>query len=113
MLAGILAAEVDKRAASSSPASTTTADDAKALEEARKACIEEKMAEAERSQRKREGLGKIASAIGRVASRAGNSDVSRTVGDADVAADAVGDVTEAARDLGITESEIEACNNPG
>jgi peptidoglycan hydrolase-like protein with peptidoglycan-binding domain len=112
VLAGILAAEVDKRAALESPASARPARTAEELAEMRQTCIEEKIAEAERSQRKRQGLGRIASAVSRVASRAGNSDVSRAVGDANVAADAVGDVTQAARDLGVAQSEIEACDHP-
>jgi hypothetical protein len=120
ILAGILSAEVSKRGSAAAPASAASASAARApapvdnpvaREEARQACLETKIAEAQKSQRTRRGLGRLASAVSRVASRAGNNDVSRAVGDAGVAVATVDDLSAAARDLGITDNEIDACNN--
>ena len=51
-------------------------------------------------------------AVARTASRSGDHDVARTVGDVYNANATVDDLTAAARDLGITEDEVAACSNP-
>jgi len=102
VLAGILAAEVSKK-----PAPT---DDPVAREAARQACLKDAIAAAERTQRTRRGIGRLANAASRIASQAGNQDVSRALGTANTAVATADDLIGAAKDLGITDDQIAACN---
>jgi hypothetical protein len=79
---------------------------------ARQACLQEKIAAAQEAQKKKRGLGRLLGAAGRVASRFGNQDVAQVAGDIHGAGATADDVVAAARDLGLTEGEIAACNNP-
>jgi len=89
------------------------AADAEALRLAQQACLQEKIAEAQATQKKKRGLGRLMNAVARTAMRAGNHDLARTVGDVyDVNATA-DDLAAAARDLSITEDDIAVCRNPG
>ena len=52
------------------------------------------------------------SAATRVAGRYGGVETYQTMGDVYTASATADDVTQAAKDLGLTESDIEACRNP-
>lgn len=106
-LAGILAAEAGPNNAA---ASTSSPEE---LQAAQQACLEKKIAAAEEAKKKKRGLGRLMSAVGRVAIGAGNYDLiekSRDIYSASATAD---DLAAAAKDLGIAESDIEACRDPG
>ena len=92
-----------------SPA-VTSAQDSQRL--AQQQCLQEKIAAAQESRKKKRGLGRLMSAVARTASRSGNHDVARTVGDVYNANATVDDLAAAARDLGIAEEEVAACSNP-
>lgn len=83
-----------------------------ALSSAQQACLEEKVAEARESQQKRRGLGRLMGAVGRTAARFGGNSVARAARDLYDANATAEDLAAAARDLGLTESDIEACKNP-
>lgn len=111
-LAGVLAAEISKRD-TVTPADITVATPAQSAEsqaQARRACLEEKIAKAQKAQSRRRGLDRLVGATSRVAWRTGNHAVGRAMDDTHVALTVVDDVAAAARDLGITQSEIEACD---
>ena len=63
------------------------------------------------------GLSKLFSAVSRTASRYGGSDVasdiSTTANDASSINATITDLEGAAEDLGISQSDIDACKNPG
>ncbi|MEQ8206775.1 MAG: hypothetical protein RIA65_11405 [Woeseia sp.] len=77
-----------------------------------KACLEDKIAKAQESKKKKRGFGRLASAVARTAGRLGNHDVSRTLGDVYSANATADDLSAAAKDLGLTEDDIAACENP-
>lgn len=95
-------------AAAQAPAQTAPADPA-ARRAAQQACLQDKIAKRQEAQKKKRGLGRLMSAVSRTASRMGNHDVSRTVGDVYSASQTADDLSAAARDLGVTEDEIAAC----
>lgn len=109
-LAGMLSAKAQGRgtgqAAARSPAE---------LEQARQACLQEKIAAAQQAKEKKRGLGHLMSGISRVADRFGGNlgqemaQVSRDVYDANATA---ADLSQAAKDLGLTDEDIEDCRNP-
>jgi peptidoglycan hydrolase-like protein with peptidoglycan-binding domain len=113
LLAGILSAEVDKqRSGQAVPAATPAAPDPQALQAAQQACLQDKVAAAQASQKKKRGFGHLMSAITRTASRTGNYDLASTAGDVYSAGATVDDLSAAAKDLGLTEDDVEACRNP-
>ena len=80
------------------------------------ACLQEKMAAAQEAQKKKRGLGSLMRAATRTAGRLVGADVahdiSRTTRDVyDINATAE-DLSSAAKDLGLTDDEIEQCRNP-
>ncbi len=83
-----------------------------ALSAAQQACLEEKVAAARESQQKRRGLGRLMGAVSRTAARFGGESVARAARDLYDANATADDLAAAARDLGVTESDIEACRNP-
>ncbi|MEJ2298815.1 MAG: peptidoglycan-binding domain-containing protein [Woeseiaceae bacterium] len=105
-LAGVLAAEAGQGHAAT-PARTQ-----EELQAARQACLEEKVAAAQEANKKKRGLGRLMSAVGRVATGSGNYDLVRKTQDIYSASATADDLAAAAKDLGIAESDIEACQNP-
>ena len=97
-------------------ANLTRGGDPAALEAARQACIQEKVAKAQASQKKKRGFGKLLSAATRTVSRIGGNnalnDISRASRDIYDANATAGDLKAAAKDLGLTEDDLEACRNP-
>lgn len=120
-LADTLAAALERQRGgtpvASRPAATASgtpaAQDPAALKAAQQACLQEKIAAAQEAKKKKRGMGRLLNAAARIASRGGNHDVARTVGDVYAANATADDLAAAAKDLGITEDEVAACQNPG
>lgn len=90
--------------------------DVAALQAAQQACLETKVAAAQQSQKKKRGIGSLMRAVSRTAAQIGGADMSSQVAklSTDVySADATAtDLKQAAKDLGVTESDLEACRDP-
>jgi peptidoglycan hydrolase-like protein with peptidoglycan-binding domain len=101
-------------ASAASPA--TPAPDPAALQAAQQACLQQKVADAQEAQRKKRGIGSLMRAVSRTASRIGSNDTARAVANASsdiyTAGAVASDLESAAKDLGLTESDVEACRNP-
>lgn len=119
-LAGVIKAAMKQPAGAptamvASPAPAAAPDPA-ALAAAQQACLQQKMADAQEAQKKKRGLGSLMRAVSRTASRIGGSDVASAVAQASsdiyTAGAVAGDLESAAKDLGLTESDVEACRNP-
>ena len=80
---------------------------------AQQACIEAKAKEKQEAQRKQQGMGRLMGAVGRAASRLGGDAFTRAISDMQLGKATAEDVAAAARDLGLTEDEIAACQNAG
>lgn len=112
-LAGILAARVANPEAGTAPAAAAApAQDPAALQAAQQACLQEKMAAAQAAQKKKRGIGRLLSAVSRTAAQQGNYDLYKTTSDVYNANATADDLAAAARDLGLTEDEVAACQNP-
>jgi hypothetical protein len=92
------------------PATTAPTQESRRL--AQQQCLQEKVAAAQASQKKKRGLGRLMNAVARTAMRSGNHDFARTAGDVYHANATAEDLAAAARDLGLTEDEVAACANP-
>ena len=123
-LAGVIKAKLKEKdnpggGAASAPAAAAAAPatDPAALQAAQQACLQEKIAAAQASQKKTRGLGSLMRAVTNTASRyGGSSDLARQVSEtsydiynANATAD---DWERAANDLGLTQDDLEACRNP-
>lgn len=112
-LAGIIKSKASPKLAAT-PAVTR---DPAELQAAQQACLQQKVAAAQQAQKKKRGLGSLMSAIGRTAAQIGGADMSREIAKASsdiYAANATADdLQRAAKDLGLTEDDIESCRNPG
>ncbi len=95
-----------------SPAQT---NDPAALQAAQQACLQQKVADAQASEKKKRGFGSLMRAVSRTASRLGSElagDIARTsrdIYDVNATAD---DLESAAKDLGLTQEDVEECRNP-
>lgn len=102
-------------ATATAPAAQPAMDPA-ALQAAQNACLQEKVAAAQASQKKKRGLGRLVSGVARAAGRFGGgslgSDMARTAGDVYAANATADDFAAAAKDLGLTEDDVAACQNP-
>jgi peptidoglycan hydrolase-like protein with peptidoglycan-binding domain len=123
-LAGVLKAQIKKggqpAAAGTAPAVAagaaqpvrTPAD----LQAAQQACIQQKIAAREEAQKKKRGFGRLMSAVSRTSSQFGGGglagDIARTTSDIYNVNATAEDLGAAARDLGLTEDELEECRNP-
>ncbi|MGB5543475.1 MAG: peptidoglycan-binding domain-containing protein [Gammaproteobacteria bacterium] len=118
-LAGVVAAR--KANPDQQVAATTTEvvvdveplQDPAALQAAQQACLQEKMAAAQEAQKKKRGFGKLFSAVTRTATRYGAPELATTANDVYSANATAEDLASAAKDLGLTEDDIAACQNPG
>lgn len=113
-LAGMLSAlsRDPARVPAAAPAATAPVRTDADLKAAQQACLQEKMAAAQASQKKKRGFGRLLSAVSRTAGSLGKYDVSRTVGNVYNANATAGDLAAAAKDLGLTEDEVASCQNP-
>ena len=126
-LAGVIKAKLKEKdnpgagmasapAVAAAPAPSAT-DDAATLQAAQQACLQEKIATAQASQKKKKGFGSLVRAVTNTAARyGGGSDLARQVSETSYdiyRADATaGDWERAAEDLGLTQDDLEACRNP-
>lgn len=95
---------------------TTPEQDQASLRARQQACLQEKAAAAEKANSVKRGLGKLFSAVSRTTSQFGAPDVagqiSSTTSDVYSVDASVSDIQGAAKDLGLSESDVEACRNP-
>jgi len=121
LLAGILSSEVGKQRAGTAPAAQAAApaaaapaatQDPAALQAAQQQCLQEKMAAAQAAQKKKRGFGRLMSAVTRTATQSGDYAVAQTANDIYSANATAEDLSAAAKDLGLTEDEVAACQNP-
>jgi len=125
-LAGIIKAAIKKqgppaqpaaRVAATAPAPVVAPARSQAeLQAAQQACLQQKMDAAQASSKKKRGFGKLFSAISRTASRFGGSKISQTIAqtsnDVYSATATADDLKGAAKDLGLTEDDMQECRNP-
>ena len=101
-------------ASSGAPPAAAAAPAGQAVDQsAYKACLEEKARERQATQKKKQGLGRLVSAVARNAGRLGGEAVTRVIGEAQTAKATADDLAAAARDLGVTDDEIAACRSGG
>lgn len=120
LLAGIMSAEVKKqRSGGNAPAASATAaapaappQDPAALQAAQQACLQQKIEESQAANKKKRGFGSLMRAVTRTAGQTGNYDLARTSYDVYNANATANDLASAAKDLGLTEDEVAACQNP-
>jgi peptidoglycan hydrolase-like protein with peptidoglycan-binding domain len=116
-LAGVLKAQIKKggqpaAAASAAPPARSAAD----LQAAQQACIQQKIAAQQEAQKKKRGFGRLMSAVSRTSSQFGGGglagDIARTTSGIYSVNATAEDLEAAAKDLGLTEDELEECRNP-
>ena len=123
-LAGVVKAQIKKQgqpaAAAAAPAVAASAPAAAqnptVLQAAQQACIQQKMEARQEAQKKKRGFRRLVSAVSRTSSQFGGGglagDIARTsheIYSVDATAE---DLSAAAKDLGLTEEELEECRNP-
>jgi hypothetical protein len=91
------------------PAPAGSEDQSAMAKTAEQACLEQKIREKQEAQKKKQGMGRLLGAVGRVAGQFGVTGMSQAVNDAYTAKATADDLAAAARDLGITGEEIAAC----
>ena len=123
-LAGVIKATITKQGSAANAsqsaaiaAPTITPAQAQAdLKARQEVCLQEKVAAAKQSAQMKSGFGKLFSAVSRTASRYGGSDtaaqISTSASDASSVNATITDLEGAAKDLGISQSDIDACQNP-
>jgi hypothetical protein len=115
-LARTLMAQSESPVAGSGGTTTATAgsqpaQDPAALQAAQQACLQEKVAAAQSAQKKKRGFGSLMRAVTRnVGFDSGMTETMNEVYNANATAE---DLASAAKDLGLTEDDVAACQNPG
>lgn len=108
-----VAANAPARASESAPAA---AQSPAALQAAQQACIQQKMEARQEAQKKKRGFGRLLRAVSRTSSQFGGGglagDIARTSNEIYNVNATAEDLSAAARDLGLTEEELEECRNP-
>ncbi|MGD8415710.1 MAG: hypothetical protein PVH91_01490 [Pseudomonadales bacterium] len=98
--------------ATPAPAATAPAPTGQALADAQRTCLEEKMKAAQEAQQTKRGFGRLMSAVSRTAGRFGSPEIGRIAGDVYSANATADDLAAAAKDLGLTQDDIDACRSP-
>jgi len=123
-LAGVIKAAITQQknpVASTQPAKATQSQpppelDQTSLKERQQACLQEKAAAAKQANSMKQGFSKLFSAISRTTSQFGSPEVagqiSSTTSDIYSVDATMTDLEGAAKDLGLSESDVEACRNP-
>jgi peptidoglycan hydrolase-like protein with peptidoglycan-binding domain len=121
-LAGVIQAAISQQSnTNSSVQVAVTAEATPEQQEAdlkarQQACLQEKVDAAQQASQTQSGLGKLFSAVSRTASQYGSAgtaaQISDTAGQIYSAGATMGDLKGAAADLGISDSDIDACRNP-
>ena len=111
-LAGMLAADVKNGGITPASPAAEPATDPSALAAAQQACLQQKIAEQQAMQQKKNAFGKMLSTIGNTALKYGDYDTAKTVGEVYSAEASASDFAQAAKDLGLTEQDVADCENP-
>lgn len=111
-LAGILSAKAADPNRGSTALGEAPSTNAASLQAAQQACLQEKIAAAQQSQRKKRGFGSLLRAVARTAGQNGDTELVRSAQDIYTTSATVDDLASAARDLGLTEDDVAACENP-
>lgn len=86
------------------------------LQAAQQACLQQKMEAAQKKQKKKRGFKRLASAVARTAGQFGGgstaAQMAQTTADIYAIDATADDLSAAAKDLGLTEDDIEACRTP-
>ena len=113
-LAGVIKSKLSPK--SNPGAAAPAAQDPAALQAAQQTCLQEKIATAQASQKKKRGIGSLMRAVSRTASVIGGGSttqkIAQTSADVYAANATAADLQSAAKDLGLTESDLEDCRNP-
>lgn len=114
-LAGIIKAKLKERDNASAAPAPQAMDPAQ-LQAARDACLQKKVEAAQQANKKKKGFGSLVRAVANTSSRFGSNDLAREISETsrdiyDVNATA-DDWERAAKDMGLTTDDIEACQNP-
>lgn len=96
-------------AGTAAQAAAAPAPEAAGAKTAQQRCLEEKIRKQQDAAQKKRGVGRLLGAVGRVAGQFGGADLARAANEVAVASATADDLAAAARDLGITEDEIAAC----
>jgi peptidoglycan hydrolase-like protein with peptidoglycan-binding domain len=107
-------------AASAAPAAATAQaspqEQQASLQQRQQTCLQEKYAAAQEAQKKKRGMMRLLSAVTRSSSQFGGGEMANTINQtanevysANATAD---DLSAAAKDLGLTDAEMEECRNP-
>lgn len=115
-LAGVIKAKIKEKNSGGSSAVAAQPRDPAELQAAQQACLQQKVAEAQQSKKKKKGFGSLMKAVTNTAVRFGGNDFARQVAETsrdvyDVNATA-SDWERAAEDMGLTKDDIKACQNP-
>ena len=124
-LAGVIQAAITRQSGSTaaaqpvaavSPPPSSQAQTEADLKARQEACLQEKMESAQQTAKMKSGLGKLFSAFSRTASQMGAGDtaaqISTTTREASSVDATITDLEGAAKDLGVSQSDIDACQNP-
>lgn len=121
-LAGVIQAAISGQSNATSSvqvavtAEVTPEQQAADLKARQEACLQEKVDAAQQASKTQSGFGKLFSAVSRTASQYGSAgmiaEISDTADQVYSAGATMGDLKGAAADLGISDSDIEACQNP-
>jgi peptidoglycan hydrolase-like protein with peptidoglycan-binding domain len=117
-LAGILAAEINSARPAAGESSETLPSEVPDLhpdeiKAAQQACLQQKVAEAQQAQqKKKKGLGSAFASLTKSVVKYGNNDLAEISADIYEAGATANDLAEAARELGISESDIADCQAP-
>jgi hypothetical protein len=82
------------------------------LQARQQACLQEKYEAAQEANKRKRGFGRLLSAASRVTRHFGGPGASDTISDVYNANATAEDLSAAAKDLGLSEDEIEQCRNP-
>ncbi len=117
-LAGVIKATLSRKNGPSTAAATTRVSPQQAqaeLKARQEACLQKKVESAKQTAKLKSGLNKFLSAVSRTATQFGGTDVatqiSTTTSDAASIDASITDLEGAAKDLGISQSDIDACKN--
>jgi peptidoglycan hydrolase-like protein with peptidoglycan-binding domain len=119
-LAGVVKAQIKKQGqpagTAAAPAAPAAAQNPAALQAAQQACIRQKIEARQEAQKKKRGFGRLLSAVSRTSSQFGGGglagDIARTSNEIYNVNATADDLSAAAKDLGLTEEELEECRNP-
>jgi hypothetical protein len=113
-MGGAMGMSVNAAPPSVAPAPTAAPTPAAAdKRSAQQACLEERARKQQEAQKKKRGLGSLVSAVARNAGRLGGEAITSVIGEAQNARATADDLSAAAKDLGLSEDDVAACQDAG